>query len=362
MGVRRTVRKVKKIRILGSLMVLFFPVAMILGLLVACNPESIMGEQCSDMLNSNNVEAADVSHISDAQWDMVRTIVDLNPDVDPWLAAVAVTAALEGSYLATPPSGVNILVDPFTGNMTHESLEGLTTKFYEDAKKVEDYREMHGDELAVAVTGGDRKEAERYWALGATITASVVGIGADYLIQQRISDPMCEHRGTAIWLDTGDVVVIIDGWVRPVAAASIWTRISSQMGWRKDPFTGEWKYHAGTDFPADCGTPIWAMADGIVTRRKEGVGGYGNYIDILHDNGWTTRYAHMESWGMFVDSGDPVIAGQPIGEVGNAGRSTGCHLHLEMRDPDGILFNAADLFGDAATTHEPELTPPPAYQ
>jgi murein DD-endopeptidase MepM/ murein hydrolase activator NlpD len=110
----------------------------------------------------------------------------------------------------------------------------------------------------------------------------------------------------------------------PVAAQ--WN--ASAFGWRIDPFTGEAAMHEGVDFPAAIGTSIKAAAAGIVIsveRHPE----YGNLIEIDHGNELTTRYAHASK--VFVKQGQLVRRGEKIAEVGTTGRSTGPHLHFEVR-------------------------------
>lgn len=104
--------------------------------------------------------------------------------------------------------------------------------------------------------------------------------------------------------------------------------VSSSFGYRSDPFTGEAAMHAGLDFRGPTGAPIQAAADGVVTFA--GVkGGYGNCIEITHGNGLMTRYAHMSAFK--ARPGQKVAAGDTIGAIGSTGRSTGPHLHFEVR-------------------------------
>ena len=102
----------------------------------------------------------------------------------------------------------------------------------------------------------------------------------------------------------------------------------SRFGWRKDPFTGQSALHEGIDFVAAKGTPIFAAAAGIVASAKMHQQ-YGNMIEIDHGNGLLTRYAHASK--LFAKVGDFVKRGQRIAAVGSTGRSTGPHLHLEVR-------------------------------
>lgn len=103
---------------------------------------------------------------------------------------------------------------------------------------------------------------------------------------------------------------------------------SSSFGWRADPFTGQMALHEGLDFTAEAGTPIYAAARGIVAQAEQ-MPDYGNIVKIDHGDGLETRYAHASR--LLVKAGDRVERGQLIAEVGNTGRSTGAHLHFEVR-------------------------------
>lgn len=103
---------------------------------------------------------------------------------------------------------------------------------------------------------------------------------------------------------------------------------ASAFGWRVDPFTGLRAMHEGVDFPASVGTPIMAAASGIVVSA-EWHPEYGNVIEIDHGNEMTTRYAHASK--LMAKVGDVIKRGQVIAEVGSTGRSTGPHLHFEVR-------------------------------
>ena len=107
--------------------------------------------------------------------------------------------------------------------------------------------------------------------------------------------------------------------------------ISSGFGYRADPFTGGAAFHAGLDFKGPIGAPIYAAAAGTVSFVGSQQG-YGNTVEIDHGNGLTTRYAHMSGFRARV--GQEVEAGQVIGLIGNTGRSTGPHLHFEVRIND----------------------------
>lgn len=108
-------------------------------------------------------------------------------------------------------------------------------------------------------------------------------------------------------------------------------RISSAYGWRHHPIRKKYHLHSGTDFAAPTGTPIYASSAGLVVEAGYN-GAYGNSIDIDHGNGVVTRYAHASK--LLVKKGDLVSKKQIIGRVGSTGRSTGSHLHFEVRVND----------------------------
>ena len=122
--------------------------------------------------------------------------------------------------------------------------------------------------------------------------------------------------------------------------------ISSEYGKRSDPFTGEEKFHHGLDIAAREGTPIRAPMAGTVTFAGE-KGGYGLTTILDHGNGLSTLYAHQRNLTM--KAGDRVQRGDVIGKSGNTGRSTGPHLHFEVRqngtsvDPMTLLKNRMNL-------------------
>ncbi|NNC72102.1 MAG: M23 family metallopeptidase [Sphingomonadaceae bacterium] len=105
-------------------------------------------------------------------------------------------------------------------------------------------------------------------------------------------------------------------------------RMTSSFGTRSDPFGRGRRRHNGLDMASPRGTPIYATADGIV-GRAQWVSGYGKYVEINHGGEIQTRYGHMSQ--ILVQPGARVTRGQMIGHVGSTGRSTGNHLHYEVR-------------------------------
>jgi len=126
-------------------------------------------------------------------------------------------------------------------------------------------------------------------------------------------------------------------------------RISSKFGYRIHPVTKKKTFHAGLDLPAKHGTSIYAPASGVVVFSGE-KGAYGNFLLIAHSYGFKTAYGHLSR--SVVKSGDYVNKGQRIAYVGNTGRSTGPHLHYEIRyltkwvDPKAFMFWNLDNIND----------------
>ncbi len=116
-------------------------------------------------------------------------------------------------------------------------------------------------------------------------------------------------------------------WIYPLAS---YNYISSEFGWREDPFTGEWRYHSGMDFAAYAWTPIYAVDGGTVISAGWD-SSYGINCVIDHGFGLTVRYAHMVALGDGVYAGAKVYQGMQVGSVGMTGRATGYHLHFEVQ-------------------------------
>jgi murein DD-endopeptidase MepM/ murein hydrolase activator NlpD len=112
--------------------------------------------------------------------------------------------------------------------------------------------------------------------------------------------------------------------------------VTSGFGWRRDPFTGEAKFHKGVDLRAAYGQDVAATAGGKVAFSGT-QGSYGNTVVIEHANGTRSRYAHLSV--TLVAAGDTIAAGQIVGRAGSSGRATGPHVHLEVLDRNGRPLN-----------------------
>ena len=144
-------------------------------------------------------------------------------------------------------------------------------------------------------------------------------------------------------------------WLNLADAPSLWPvvgPITSSFGEREDPFNGEGAFHAGIDISSTFGQPVRASADGIVLTAGMATG-YGREIMVDHGNGIQTLYGHLS--GFAVTSGEQVKRGQIIGYVGTSGRSTGPHLHYEVRirntpvNPHKYLRETMDQLASANT-------------
>ncbi len=151
-------------------------------------------------------------------------------------------------------------------------------------------------------------------------------------------------------LDTTESTVISIPSTHPVANLSF----TSNFGVRSDPFRGTAAMHAGVDIPGPIGTPIYATADGVIARAERS-GGYGNLVEINHGKGIETRYGHLSK--ILVAPNSRVTRGQLIGLMGSTGRSTGSHLHYEVRI-DGHAVNPSPYLQAADMT----LVPAPSMK
>lgn len=105
-------------------------------------------------------------------------------------------------------------------------------------------------------------------------------------------------------------------------------RVTSSYGYRTNPVSGNYKCHDGIDLACSRGTPVYASMNGTITSRSYN-SIYGNYITITHEDGYKTKYAHLDDFGLY-SIGDMVSTSTIIGYVGSTGQSTGPHCHFEI--------------------------------
>jgi len=163
-------------------------------------------------------------------------------------------------------------------------------------------------------------------------------------------DPRFERLGLSL-ARMGVLERALDGVPRVVPSAT--GRMTSTFGYRRDPFTGRGAMHGGVDYGGPVGSPVFAAAAGKVAY----VGwrsGYGKTVEIKHGNGMMTRYAHLSRFDVAL--GDTVAAGETIAGLGSTGRSSGPHLHFEVRindravNPRPFLETAPDVLKEARRT------------
>jgi murein DD-endopeptidase MepM/ murein hydrolase activator NlpD len=160
-------------------------------------------------------------------------------------------------------------------------------------------------------------------------------------------DPRFERLGLSL-ARMSALEAALDGI--PQVAPAVDHRITSNYGFRRDPFNGSSAMHNGIDFKGKRGSAIYAAAKGevVFAGRK---GGYGKVVEIAHGNGMMTRYAHLSR--IDVAKGQSIDAGETLGGLGSTGRSTGPHLHFEVRingravNPRPFLESAPDVLKEA---------------
>jgi murein DD-endopeptidase MepM/ murein hydrolase activator NlpD len=138
--------------------------------------------------------------------------------------------------------------------------------------------------------------------------------------------------------------------IQPVSNKNL-SRIASGYGYRIHPIYKTRKLHAGMDFSAKSGTPIYATGDGKISKLRKSRRGYGNHVIIDHGYGYKTLYAHMTKY--IVRKGQKVKRGEVIGYVGSTGTSVAPHLHYEVIK-DGRKINPADFYYNDLTPDEYE--------
>ena len=178
--------------------------------------------------------------------------------------------------------------------------------------------ELNGSISAAQMSAADAKKAQ---------AAAQAAIESDELNYEAVKKQIQQLIASAA---SSQPQLSFTGFACPLKS---YTRISSEYGWRKNPVSGVNKLHAGIDFAAPAGTPIYAAASGYVQVAGWSSGGYGNYVIIYHGKmsdgvAYSTLYGHMRS--VATSAGKYVKQGEVIGYVGSTGNSTGNHLHLEV--------------------------------
>lgn len=161
-------------------------------------------------------------------------------------------------------------------------------------------------------------------------------------LKNRIVAQNASYKEISNLINNKEKLLLATPAIQPVSNKDL-NRIASGYGYRIDPIYKTVKFHAGLDFTAPQGTPIYATADGVVKTAGFSDGGYGNHVVINHGYGYETLYGHM--YRIKVRAGKRVKRGEIIGYVGNTGKSTGPHCHYEVQkngqklDPVYFFYN-----------------------
>ena len=153
-----------------------------------------------------------------------------------------------------------------------------------------------------------------------------------YFVDQLVSLRESALSGAAtVGIELGRHNLTTADWLRAAAAPTLWPvegAVTGSFGERIDPFSGEGAYHSGVDISSTYGNPVVAPADGVVVFANF-MGGYGRVVMLDHGQGVSTRLGHLSSFAVI--AGQSVRRGDIIGYVGQSGRTTGPHLHYEVR-------------------------------
>jgi murein DD-endopeptidase MepM/ murein hydrolase activator NlpD len=222
-----------------------------------------------------------------------------------------------------------VVAQPFDRVVWRQATMAAQARAIADARYADTARTLKQLGLSprrvIPAMGGPYEPVDAATAAAATTNAATAEASADAQFRALVMS----------WkkLDTIEQAAISIPSYQPVAHLSF----TSNFGVRSDPFRGTAAMHAGVDIPGPVGTPVYATADGIVSRAER-AGGYGNLIEVNHGKGIATRYGHLSK--IVIADHARVKRGQLIGLMGSTGRSTGSHLHYEVRI-DGSAVNPA---------------------
>lgn len=193
-----------------------------------------------------------------------------------------------------------------------------TGRFFDALDKVDGWQQMRPAAAAQAVQRSAYPDAyDKHWDKSGVLVQALTGVEVTDTSSGPCSAPISAAPISA------------DGWTAPITD---YKSVGDSYGMRYHPVQHVWKLHAGQDFPAGRGAPIYAAAAGVVV--KAGYAGAGtnglNWVVVDHGGGVLTRYLHSDDDGILVKVGQQVTAGQQIATVGTSGYTTGAHLHFEV--------------------------------
>lgn len=262
-----------------------------------------------------------------------------------YYAGVFIAAAVVGAFTITGMAGSysRMLLKTASFNQVRQQQEALR-KDYSQLQ-----REAHEKDIQAASLGSLASEVSALYGLrkslvARTAAAAPIAAGSSDPVSAPFTeqayaqslDQLATLRSSALSgglrsFSSGMAGNVPLDWVNLAGAPSLWPiigPITSSFGEREDPFNGEGAFHAGVDISGTFGEPVRATADGTVEIASM-ASGYGREVVINHGNGIQTLYGHLS--GFAVTAGQEVSRGEVIGYVGMTGRSTGPHLHYEVR-------------------------------
>jgi murein DD-endopeptidase MepM/ murein hydrolase activator NlpD len=252
----------------------------------------------------------------------IRAGIGLESAFAPTTAASAAASALSGLAEARPAAETLRLSAADRADLLfveiNRSLRDIETRQLEKVRAVKESAYKTADAIMAALKEAGLPVDPGYGT--SDVGGPLMPVGADDPFEAEVEE-----------LD--DALTKLDGVRRaavrlPIANPAPGQSVTSGFGVRRDPLIGRPAFHAGIDFRASVGVPVRAGGAGTVIKAGWN-GGYGRMVEIDHGNGLTTRYAHMSR--LKVAEGDTVAAGAVIGHAGSSGRSTGPHLHYEVR-------------------------------
>ncbi len=273
-------------------------------------------------INLQLQELAQQQEVLTEQHQLVRVLVDKADELGIEAAALATDTASDTAMLALPPSG-NPDIDATAASV--QQMMGETqfamTSIAETALARTDSIVAELMSLGIAVALPDAADN-----IGGPLLAPAGELEASPMIDDAnaVMSALVRYKAARDSIDGAPIHMPISGNFRQ----------SSGFGNRNDPFTGGRAFHSGLDFAAPTGTTVLSAGAGVVTfvgTRS----GYGKVVEVRHANGLVTRYGHLS--GYLSHEGQQVHTGTPIAEVGSTGRSTGPHLHFEVRKADQAI-------------------------
>jgi murein DD-endopeptidase MepM/ murein hydrolase activator NlpD len=247
---------------------------------------------------------------------------------------VFLAGAVIGMFTITGMAGsyARMLVKTAQFNTIRQEKNAIKTQYHQLEQVAQE------KEIQVASLGSLASEVSALYGLKSDPTLATVS--ANEFTDQHFSGSIDQlytlkasaYNGAAsAAVSFGAVQATASDWQRFAAAPSLWPvegPVTGSFGERSDPFSGEGAFHMGIDISSSYGNPVIAPADGVVTYAND-MSGYGHVVMIDHGHGISTRFGHLS--GFTVASGQSVRKGETIGYVGLSGRSTGPHLHYEVR-------------------------------